>query len=211
MTSPSGSDWHPILLGWSKHTLDFYPQTHSSPSNSFLSKWHHLVAKTEAKWNRSCLRLSSLSSSPHWIWSGLPSRIWPQPLGQGTGTSHLGLGHSFPSGLPASSLNPIILFCTQPPRDPFWCKFYPGLPWPNPPVAPSHTVQFKFSLWPINLFIIWPLAPSSILSQTIFLLTHHCPATLAFLMLFDLLNYTVASENLYFECQAGKLFPKIYT
>ena len=148
MTSPSGSDWHPILLGWSKHTLDFYPQTRSSPSNSFLSKWHHLVAKTETKWNRSCLRLSSLSSSPHWIWSGLPSRIWPQPLGQGTGTSHLGLGHSLPSGLPASSLTPIILFCTRPPRDPFRCKFYPGLPWPNPPVAPSHTVQFRFSLWP---------------------------------------------------------------
>ena len=42
------------------------------------------------------------------------------------------------------------------------------VPWPNPPVAPSHTVQFRFSLWSISLFIIWPLAPSSILSQKLF-------------------------------------------
>lgn len=49
-------------------------------------------------------------------------------LGRATITSHLDLGHSLPSGLPASTLTPIILFCTQPPRDPFWCKFYPGFP-----------------------------------------------------------------------------------
>lgn len=55
-------------------------------------------------------------------------------LGRATITSHLDLGHSLPSGLPASTLTPIILFCTRPPRDPF--RFYPGLPgqtllWPQ--------------------------------------------------------------------------------